>query len=63
VRWEIDGANAVGCERALVSRKLGIQKLLTSGTTVIEFTPTEAGNIPFSCSMGMYRGSFTVLAS
>lgn len=63
VRWEIDGTNAAGCERALISRKLSIQKILEPGLNVIEFTPTEAGDISFSCSMGMYRGTFTVLPS
>jgi plastocyanin domain-containing protein len=28
---------------------------------VIEFTPNETGSIPFSCSMGMYRGVITVV--
>ncbi|OGY78633.1 MAG: hypothetical protein A3B74_04620 [Candidatus Kerfeldbacteria bacterium RIFCSPHIGHO2_02_FULL_42_14] len=61
VRWEVDGTNAYGCASVLVSRKLGIQKLLQPGINLFEFTPTEPGEIAFSCSMGMYRGSFTVL--
>ncbi len=61
VRWEIDATNGGGCASVLVSRQLGIQKLLaTDASNVIEFTPKTAGEIPFSCSMGMYRGSFTV---
>lgn len=63
VRWEVDAINAGGCTSVLVSRQLGIQKLLTPGKNVFEFTPTEPGEIAFSCSMGMFRGSFTVLAS
>lgn len=62
VRWEIDATNERGCGSVLVSRQLGIQKLLDqSPNNVIEFTPTAAGEVQFSCSMGMYRGSFTVL--
>jgi sulfite exporter TauE/SafE/copper chaperone CopZ len=62
VRWEIDATNGAGCASVLVSRQLGIQKLLeTNASNVIEFTPTITGEIPFSCSMGMYRGSFTIL--
>ncbi|OGY81480.1 MAG: hypothetical protein A3F54_02515 [Candidatus Kerfeldbacteria bacterium RIFCSPHIGHO2_12_FULL_48_17] len=61
VRWEIDGTNAKGCISVLVSRQLGIQEPLKPGKNVFEFTPTGAGEIAFSCSMGMYRGSFTVL--
>lgn len=62
VKWEIDATNGGGCASVIVSQKLGVQKLLTrDASNVIEFTPTAAGEIPFSCSMGMYRGSFTVI--
>lgn len=61
VRWEVDGTNALGCDKILVSRELGIQKLLDKGTNIFNFTPKSAGTIQFSCSMGMYRGSFTVV--
>src|SRR3989338_3975430 len=61
VRWEIDGSNTSGCAMALISRQLGIQKFLNPGKNVINFTPQEPGEVAFSCSMGMYRGSFTVL--
>jgi len=30
------------------------------GENTIEFTPTEAGTIPWSCLMGMIQGSFIV---
>ena len=63
VRWEVDGTKAQGCISVLTSRKLGIQKFLNAGINTIEFTPTEPGEIQFSCSMGMYRGSFTVTPS
>lgn len=61
VRWEIRMDGGGGCAGAIVSRKIGVQKLLQPGLNVIEFTPKEKGEIAFSCSMGMYRGSFTVL--
>ncbi len=61
VRWEVDATNASGCTSVLTSRKLGIRKFLDPGINTIEFTPTETGEVPFSCSMGMVRGSFTVL--
>jgi len=61
VRWEVDGTKASGCANVLVSRKLGVQKILKPGINVIEFTPKETGTIAFSCSMGMYTGSFTVI--
>lgn len=61
VRWEVDGTRGGGCISVLVSRQLGVQKLLARGPNVIEFTPKQPGEVPFSCGMGMYRGSFTVL--
>ncbi len=61
VRWEIDVPRAAGCASVLISRQLGIRQYLSQGKNVIEFTPTIAGNVPFSCSMGMYRGNFTVI--
>jgi len=61
VRWEVDASQAAGCERALVSRKLGINTVLKQGVNVFEFTPSELGTIAFSCSMGMYTGQFTVV--
>lgn len=62
VRWEIDATNGGGCASVLVSRQLGIQKVLDrNAQNVIEFTPNITGEVAFSCSMGMYRGSFTIL--
>lgn len=61
VRWEVDGTKAAGCTTVLTSRKLGIQKVLARGINTIEFIPQQPGEIQFSCSMGMMRGSFTVL--
>ncbi|MSU75182.1 MAG: hypothetical protein EXS55_01565 [Candidatus Magasanikbacteria bacterium] len=61
VRWEVDATQAAGCASVLASRQLKLQKFLTPGLNVIEFTPTGQGEIAFNCSMGMYRGSFTVL--
>ena len=63
VRWEIDGDNATGCTSVMVSRELGIQQLLKPGKNIIAFTPQKSGEVQFSCSMGMVRGSFTVLSS
>ena len=61
-RWVIDASDAVGCAVSLVSRPLGINKVLKIGENIIEFTaPGKPGSYPFSCSMGMYRGSFNVI--
>ncbi len=34
---------------------------LTLGKSVVRFTPTEAGTVPFTCSMGARMGQFTVI--
>jgi uncharacterized protein len=60
VRWEIDGKDIAGCASSIVVPSYGIKKNLVSGLNVVRFTPTKAGVIPFSCGMGMIRGSFTV---
>lgn len=64
VEWQIDARAAVGCGQVLVMPTLGISKYLSpERITIITFTPTETGTIPFNCSMGMMtRGSeFTVI--
>jgi len=63
VRWEVNGDNAGGCTSVLVSRQLGIQQLLKKGQNLIAFTPQTPGEVQFSCSMGMVRGSITVLSA
>ncbi|MDO8559490.1 MAG: sulfite exporter TauE/SafE family protein, partial [bacterium] len=61
VRWEINGINTYGCQSVILMPKLNITKYVQQGKNVLEFTPTTAGELPFHCSMGMYRGSFTVV--
>lgn len=61
VRWIINSVDVNTCASTIVSSKLGVQKSLHPGENTIEFTPTEAGVITFTCSMGMYRGQFTVV--
>ena len=61
VRWHIDGAGAQGCTSQLVIPTLNITKSLGQGDNVIDFTAPNPGQLAFSCSMGMVRGSFTVL--
>jgi sulfite exporter TauE/SafE/copper chaperone CopZ len=60
VRWEIDGQDVSGCASPIVVPSYGIRRNLNTGLNVITFTPTKTGTIPFSCGMGMIRGSFTV---
>jgi sulfite exporter TauE/SafE len=63
-RWSVDATNASGCQMAIVSRSLGLNKALSAGENVIEFTaPAEPGTYQFSCPMGMYRGTIVVVAN
>ncbi len=61
VKWIVTSNGQGGCSSVLTSQKLNIQKVLASGENIFEFTPTEAGQIRFSCAMGMYSGAFTVI--
>jgi sulfite exporter TauE/SafE/copper chaperone CopZ len=60
VRLIIDSQDTYSCASSFVIPELGIERRLKPGENVIEFTPTRAGKIPFSCSMGMYRGTLEV---
>ncbi len=62
VRWVVDGTNASGCTSAIVIPSLNVYKALSGGENIIEFTaPAQPGDVAFSCSMGMVRGSFRVI--
>jgi plastocyanin domain-containing protein len=61
VRWVITSTAPFSCASSLVMPKYNISKSLKKGENIIEFTPNEVGEIPFSCSMGMYRGKFIVI--
>jgi len=60
VKWIINVKQLSGCTRSILMEKFGIKKDLQAGENVIEFTPTEAGEIPFSCGMKMVWGKFIV---
>ena len=49
------------CGNTVVFPKLKVRRNLPVGKDVIvSFTPREAGNITFTCGMGMYKGSIVV---
>ncbi len=60
VKWVINSKSTFSCASYIVMRKFKIGKPLNKGENVFYFTPTETGEIPFSCSMGMYTGKFIV---
>lgn len=54
--------NIHSCSLAFRIPSLGISKnLKPTDSQVIKFTPQEVGIMPFSCSMGMYRGTIEVV--
>ena len=64
VEWRIEGSEAAGCGRILSAPSLGITEYISSEEiSTIEFTATDLGTIPFSCSMGMMTpgAEFTVI--
>jgi plastocyanin domain-containing protein len=61
VKWVINSTDSQTCAASIIFSEFNIRKALKSGQNVIEFTPTETGNFKFSCSMGMYRGTFRVI--
>ena len=63
VKWIIDSKDSRSCAASIVSSKIKVKKFLSSGENTIEFTPSEVGDIRFSCSMGMYTGKFIVIAN
>ena len=60
VTWKIWGDQVTPCTDRIIVPSLNITRAVNSGENIIQFTPTAAGEIPFSCWMGMVRGKFTV---
>ncbi len=62
VEWVIDAQEPYSCASTILLPAMNITEHLVAGKNTIKFTPTAAGELKFSCSMGMYFGSFTVVA-
>ncbi|TLN24299.1 hypothetical protein FDZ74_02975 [bacterium] len=57
VRLELVTDNTQSCTRAFTIPALDVAKILPkSGTTVVEIPSQKAGEMSFTCSMGMYSG-------
>jgi sulfite exporter TauE/SafE len=62
VKLKLISDQANGCARAFTIPGLGISKILpVNGEEEIVFTPKKSGNLAYSCSMGMFTGSFRVV--
>ena len=61
VKLAFHRADERNCAGTVNFPRLQITRELPAGQTVtIEFTPTEAGEIPFTCGMGMFSGTVVV---
>ncbi len=59
---KLTSKDSYSCASAFRIPSLGIAKNLQANETqTITFTPKESGKIPFTCSMGMYRGVIEVI--
>ncbi len=62
VNLTLKSKGAYSCALTFRIPSLGISKnLQPNDTQLISFVPTQSGQIPFSCSMGMYRGIIEVI--
>ena len=62
VRLVFRREEVAGCSDTVLIPEWGIaQRLPAYEDTVVEFTPTTAGEYPFTCGMSMLRGSLVVV--
>ncbi len=62
VKLVLKTTNVTNCSAAFTIPDLNYFKILPpTGTETIEITPTKLGNLTYTCSMGMYSGSFKVI--
>lgn len=63
VVWQITSSGNAGCAGAIVAPAIFPDTiyLQPNSTVTKEFTVSKLGNYRFSCSMGMYSGSFEVI--
>ena len=63
VKWiiKVKGEDLNKCNNTIVIPELKIEKSLTEGDNLIEFTPRREGEIAFSCWMGMIKSKITVV--
>lgn len=61
VKWIVNSQDQNTCASAIVAPSINIRQTLSAGENVFKFTPSEVGQIRFSCAMGMYTGVFNVV--
>lgn len=62
VQLTLNAKGGLGCTSIFRIPQLGIQESLQqSPTKVVKFTPTQPGELTYTCGMGMYRGTIDVI--
>ncbi len=62
VELEIDTKVQLGgCMSTLIIPEYNVAQFLKLGKSVLKFTPTKSGTVPFTCSMGSKMGQFIVV--
>jgi len=61
VKWIINAKQLTQCNRVIVVSNYGLRIELQAGIQTVEFTPTKAGVVAWSCWMGMIPGTFIVV--
>lgn len=63
VKWTITAKDGdlSSCNNKMVIRSYGVEKQLSAGENVVEFTPTKSGTVVYSCWMGMVGSTITVV--
>lgn len=62
IRWVIESEAPYTCAAFLRVPDLGVRADLTLGTNTVDLPALDEGTTPFSCSMGMYNGTFTAIS-
>lgn len=61
IKWVMTSYDPQSCAIALRSPAIGVSVTLKKGENVIDVPAQQPGRITFSCSMGMYGGTITVI--
>lgn len=57
----VEQKNLNGCNDAIIIPEYNIEKTLTAGDNIVEFTPTKTGTYGYTCWMGMISSQITVI--
>jgi plastocyanin domain-containing protein len=60
-RWIVESLDSNSCAVFLQVPSLGVSVTLHKGENTIDLPPLKPGRVAYSCSMGMYGGTLTVV--